>query len=857
MATHPARPGDIAMGDSQTGGPSGSGRGSDEPLNQPPLIKDSKDEGDEPSSAHVYPAEFVSDYLESIVEGQRMKRLTVSFYGYLMYLVVVFVLYFIAVEPSQIYDLETVSNKLGRTTSDAWEKMDTLSDFWDWFQNQLLPNFYQEYWYKMLNSDGTNYVGTSATGYRPFEASDTLGTSKFFRYNLIVGALRLQQKRVTKDSCNIPSKSYRVGDHCYPYLTADNEDTATFTGAAAATYTFTIDSSNSEWWGSIPGQFDSYGPGGFNADFPPAQNKTAWTSQLNSLKDNIWLGYPTRMVSIAVNSYNAGLDMWAHTMFLFEFSASGTIYHKVQSRTFTMEYSARGDSANIPRNVLFAITFWFSIHYMINSFWHLTVDVRRDARFRNWCSQQESEPPSCCNKFLNYLRAIGYYLNAWRLLDIITSTFIFAWLALRIKTVILKQDFDPDMTTTAFVPETAAIASSIATSNQLMGLIMWLMLLKSFKFMEMNKNLAVIWNALVLCMDMLAYFTVAFFIIFVGFAFWGHVTFGSDLQAFATPVQALNTCIDMLIGNGDLPSLYAANRVMGPIFYFLYTVVMTLILVNVFIAIICEAYTVARDDAQLPPAFIGKLEIDKLAMASVASVGLRSYLKKLGMFLTFNLCFTSQIGLELPRSQRWVDVALKDRMCMVFKNQACYFFHAVFLTRFSPLEDEAFSRDHQVYENATILRLCLDRLAEKAELEDAHTAAIAVDDGPMTLMFGHIKHVNQKLECWQGPKQLRFPDGSLDKTLRVSVFELAAELEMLKEMVLTQQGIGAGSAVLNFASKKSKILTDWRSQEYHHVAGLDDFPIELVSLDAACIAALEVEVPDLSLIHISEPTRPY
>ena len=49
---------------------------------------------------------------------------------------------------------------------------------------------------------------------------------------------------------------------------------------------------------------------------------------------------------------------------------------------------------------------------------------------------------------------------------------------------------------------------------------------------------------------------------------------------------------------GNLPALYAANRLMGPLYYFMFTIMMTLILINVFIAIMCEAYDQAKAESR-------------------------------------------------------------------------------------------------------------------------------------------------------------------------------------------------------------------------------------------------------------------
>jgi len=410
----------------------------------------------------------------------RKKSLLMSLVGYTFYLFLVLVIYYIGTDASHVYDLETIAPKLARVEDDEWGQMHTLEEFWTWMQTKLLPQFYQEDLYSILDADLTP-IGT-----RSFPDSDTLGPVHMYRYNLIVGAMRIQQKRVKANDCSIPAVSYRAGDHCYTELSSDTQQEGPWVGPSSGiNYSFSSDNVGT-WWGTIPGQWASYGPGGYNFDFTPNQTTAEWTAQHNQQKNDIWLSYPTRMVTITINSYNGGLNMWSNNQFQFEFSASGVIYKKIQTRTFTTGYMPVTESL-VWRNILFGLLFWFTMHYLINVLVTSLQDAYVTVAFRNWADgRDDTGGGSCCKNCCRWMGALWEAMNTWRLLDLVISAFLIAWFGIRVSIASQKNNFAPVMDTSEFV-DTSTIASMVAVSNQLMGFNMFIMLLKVFKFMEINK----------------------------------------------------------------------------------------------------------------------------------------------------------------------------------------------------------------------------------------------------------------------------------------------------------------------------------------------------------------------------------
>jgi len=406
------------------------------------------------------------------------------------------------------------------------------------------------------------------------------------------------------------------------------------------------------------------------------------------------------------------------------------------------------------------------------------------------------------------------------------------------------------MDTDEFV-DSSTISSMVAVSNQLMGFNMFIMLLKVFKFMEINKRLATIWRTLKEAKEMLLYFCLQFGLLFIGFAFWGHVTFGSDMEAFATPIVSVNTAVDMLIGNGDIIALYRANRVMGPLFYSVFTVVMTLIIVNVFIAIICESYSSAYAETNVKSAFPDRELYNTAGDWLRGSLhGLLDYLHKLALVCTLNLCFTSGVGINtsagcdlsppssmLGADEQWSEVPMCRRVLLVLWSTMQYMLEIVFMCRVTGTGQHVAGSTKIIYKNRMMLKLALDHLEKSAEPADTQ---LAVDSAVMVRLFGLLRSEDgavsfmDQYDRWNGPPDQRFEVGSADEILKEKLQLLNTALNQIKSKLqrkLTKDGVNFGQFVKQWEEQMKKIscAVDWQQagSEWQTV-GVEELPLDLM-----------------------------
>ena len=56
--------------------------------------------------------------------------------------------------------------------------------------------------------------------------------------------------------------------------------------------------------------------------------------------------------------------------------------------------------------------------------------------------------------------------------------------------------------------------------------------------------------------------------------------------------------MDTILGKFTLKEMFSANRVIGPIFFYTYTVTMVFVLINMFLSIINDAFAEVRSDVE-------------------------------------------------------------------------------------------------------------------------------------------------------------------------------------------------------------------------------------------------------------------
>jgi hypothetical protein len=140
---------------------------------------------------------------------------------------------------------------------------------------------------------------------------------------------------------------------------------------------------------------------------------------------------------------------------------------------------------------------------------------------------------------------------------------------------------------------------TVAKHYNLIGLVSSFNLIwgfiRFFKYFRLYSRFAMLWDALGLAMKSVLPFMFAFLMILTAFAWSGHWLFGPRYYKFHKYFHTTMALIISLTDGLDYDVLKEANPGPLPVWFFGWTLVSSLVLVNVLIAIITDAFAKAKD----------------------------------------------------------------------------------------------------------------------------------------------------------------------------------------------------------------------------------------------------------------------
>lgn len=419
----------------------------------------------------------------------------------------------------------------------------TMNDFWrysdTWLMNAL-------YWDKYYNDKP---VQEKHKGYIYFE-------------NKMLGTPRVRQVRVQNISCTVAEDFRKEIKQCFAPYSKTAEDKATFGVANGSAWTY--QSSKQLDGRDVWGQVSTYGGGGYTELL--GNNRDDAIKKLKFLKENLWLNRGTRAVFIDLTVYNANINLFCIITLIFEYPATGGLLPSAEFKTLKLlRYVNNMDTAVFVCEVLFLV---YLLYYSVEELIEIKINGK------------------------------GYFKDVWNCFDIlllilgyITIVFIiYVYFAVR---SILQGLVDK---TSEQYANFATLGSWQDSFNQFVSVFVFLAWIKIFKYISFNKTMTQLQSTLSRCAKDIAGFAVMFFIIFLAYAQWGYLIFGTQVKDFSSYHYCIYTLFRIILGDFDFQAIEQANRVMGPIYFITYVFFVFFVLINMFLAIINDTYAEVKED---------------------------------------------------------------------------------------------------------------------------------------------------------------------------------------------------------------------------------------------------------------------
>lgn len=130
----------------------------------------------------------------------------------------------------------------------------------------------------------------------------------------------------------------------------------------------------------------------------------------------------------------------------------------------------------------------------------------------------------------------------------------------------------------------------------ILGFAVFCAFLKFLKLLRFNRRMSTLVQTVKVSFKPLLSFAFMFLLFFMAFAQAAFLVFGPVNENYATFVVTSETMLAMTLGGFDFMGLQEANRLLGPIFFIAYMVFIFLILVNVFLSIVNDAFAEVSSD---------------------------------------------------------------------------------------------------------------------------------------------------------------------------------------------------------------------------------------------------------------------
>lgn len=132
----------------------------------------------------------------------------------------------------------------------------------------------------------------------------------------------------------------------------------------------------------------------------------------------------------------------------------------------------------------------------------------------------------------------------------------------------------------------------------LMSFLIFISILKFTKLLRFNKRIGVLYSTLSQCSKDLSSFFVVFWVIFLAFTQVFYVVLGTKMKEFSSFVTSAETCFDMARGQFKFDEISMASPVIGPLVFFIFAFITSVILLNLFVTLIISSFQSVKADIE-------------------------------------------------------------------------------------------------------------------------------------------------------------------------------------------------------------------------------------------------------------------
>jgi len=495
------------------------------------------------------------------------------------------------------------------------EDVNSFADFWSWTRLGFLPLVFPDP--PILYSEGLQEAVPRIPGLPAYDVSALPGrrqypgfrrkvpvTNDYLRYNRIIGGVRFRKavNKVSDTFCTHPGTA--TVSHAYFGKSCSGPSSEELPPDLYATETFEYQGvSESEWFlsdqatrASLIQRAIDMEDGCTSARY---QNRTCLCTSCNDEngEDHPWLNELTSRVEISFVLYNAQYGMYCTALVNFWFNRAGHIYKNINVRSSWASMMERGTHEvfmMITADAIWLIACLYVVILEIQEIFELI-----HAKNQPW-----------------YHTLANDYFAFWNIVDwisisiafIIIAFFVFLHLATNqvndglaehvrlVSTNPNKQHLLDQVVD--FYKDVETMCNWERRWRSCMCFYPFFLMLRLFKSFDAQPRLAIVTDTFKTGATDLFHFCIVFSSVYFCMAVNAVLLFGQDALDFATLDRALMSCFRTMLGDWDWDAMKSIGFMKAFVWFSVFMVVMQMVLLNMLLAILMEAYSKAHDNSE-------------------------------------------------------------------------------------------------------------------------------------------------------------------------------------------------------------------------------------------------------------------
>lgn len=511
--------------------------------------------------------------------------------------------------------------------------VDSIADFWSWLRLGLLPNLARHSW---LWSEGLDAGYADAANETTFNASqlpsvldlayglfpdEPWGNASipvrddFYHFNRVVAGIRLRQERTTGswEACKVPpglsedlwkewlGKPCMLAEPNY-FLKPEVHQAEVFNGEPQRVEWMLTAQQSLQELHTMALDMEDGCSGALSFAWPDCRCQSCHGGAELPSGVSIpgpWVDEYTQRVEIAVVAYNQNYGLLSLVSVNFFFNRGGRIHQLLDVQS--------GRLNNFFGNVLtmgFMIT--CDVLWILGWLKLLMTEARE---MLNIISESQEK----------WWRALWFeYLGFWNVIDWLSLFCAFAVLgtyirmeleagtASEVMSAVPLLTAENSTTRSQQMESSSKVFQSVesfvhAEADFRLALLFFpmLVMLRLFKSFHAQPRLAVVTKTLMVAAQDLLHFFIVLVSVYVCLAVAAVLLFGEDLEEFSTLDRSAITCFRALLGEYDWDAMSSIGRVLAGTWLWFFVVIADLLLLNMVLAILMDAYQVVKSKASI------------------------------------------------------------------------------------------------------------------------------------------------------------------------------------------------------------------------------------------------------------------